>query len=237
MKKPIIGITLDNEEPGQYSKFPWYAIRKNYLHSIENVGGVPFPLFHSLSSIDNILDLINGVIITGGDFDINPSIYSQINNNSKNEKVLRTLFELKLCKKSLMKNIPILGICGGAQLINVSLGGSLIQDINSLDFKTLKHEQLNSRDQTSHKVYIKSNTLLHKIIEEDKIDVNSAHHQAVDKLGHGLITSGKSKDGIIESIESLNHKWCIGTQWHPEFLITKADKLIFMDFIYNSKKN
>ena len=147
MKKPIIGITLDNEEPGQYSKFPWYAIRKNYLHSIENVGGVPFPLFHSLSSIDNILDLINGVIITGGDFDINPSIYSQINNNSKNEKVLRTLFELKLCKKSLVKNIPILGICGGAQLINVSLGGSLIQDINSLDFKTLKHEQLNSRDQ------------------------------------------------------------------------------------------
>ena len=112
---------------------------------------------------------------------------------------------------------------------------SILVSKSSLDFKTLKHEQLNSRDQTSHKVYIKTNTLLHKIIEEDKIDVNSAHHQAVDKLGHGLITSGKSKDGIIESIESLNHKWCIGTQWHPEFLITKADKLIFMDFIYNSK--
>ena len=66
--------------------------------------------------------------------------------------------------------------------------------------------------------------------------VNSAHHQAVDKLGENLIISGKSKDGIIESIESINHKWCIGLQWHPEFLITKADKLIFEDFINQTKK-
>ena len=123
MKKPIIGITLDSEEPGQYSKFPWYAIRKNYLHSIEKVGGVPFPLFHSYKSIDNILNFIDGVIITGGDFDIKPSLYGQTNINSKNEKNLRTLFEIGLCKKSLIKNIPVLGICGGQQLINVSLGG------------------------------------------------------------------------------------------------------------------
>ena len=136
-----------------------------------------------------------------------------------------------------MKNIPVFGICGGEQLINVSLGGTLLQDIKSLDVKTLQHEQSNPRNQTSHKVYIKPKTLLHKIIGKNKIDVNSAHHQAVDKLGDGLKISGKSKDGIIESIESLNHKWCIGIQWHPEFLITKSDKLIFMDFIRNSKNN
>ena len=110
MKKPIIGITLDNEEPGQYSKFPWYAIRKNYLHSIEEVGGIPFPLFHSLDSIDTILSLIDGIIITGGDFDINPSFYNQTNISSRNKKILRTSFEMKLCEKSLKKNIPILGI-------------------------------------------------------------------------------------------------------------------------------
>ena len=77
MKKPLIGITLDNEEPGQYSKFPWYAIRKNYLHSIEKFGGIPFPLFHSLSSINKILNIIDGLIVTGGDFDICPSFYGQ----------------------------------------------------------------------------------------------------------------------------------------------------------------
>jgi len=106
-----------------------------------------------------------------------------------------------------------------------------------LNFKTLEHEQLNQRNQTSHKVYINPQTLLYKIIGKKIIDVNSAHHQAVDKLGNNLKISSKSTDGIIESIESLNHKWCVGIQWHPEFLITEADKLIFMDFINNSKNN
>ena len=134
----------------------------------------------------------------------------------------------------MLKNIPILGICGGEQLINVVLGGTLIQDIKSLKLETLEHEQSNIRNQTSHKVYIEPKTLLHKIVGEETIDVNSAHHQAIDKLGDGLKISSKAQDGIIESIESLNHKWCLGIQWHPEFLITKADKLIFTDFIHNS---
>ena len=237
MKKPIIGITLDSADHGQYSKFPWYAIRKNYLHSIEEVGGVPFPLFHSLDSIDKIPSLIDGIIITGGDFDIHPSLYGQADTNSRNVKVLRTSFEIELCKKSLLNNIPLLGICGGEQLINISLGGTLIQDIKSLEFETLEHEQSNPRNQTSHQVHIEPKTLLHKIVGEDTIGVNSAHHQAINKLGDGLIISGKSKDGIIESIESLNHKWCIGIQWHPEFFITKSDKLIFIDFIHNSENN
>ena len=106
-----------------------------------------------------------------------------------------------------------------------------------MEFETLEHEQSNPRNQTSHQVHIEPRTLLHKIVGEDIINVNSAHHQAINKLGDGLIISGKSKDGIIESIESLNHKWCIGIQWHPEFFITKADKLIFIDFIHNSKNN
>ena len=88
MKKTIIGITLDNEDAGQYSNFPWYSIRKNYLHSIEKVGGIPFPLFHSLNSVDNLIDIIDGVIITGGNFDINPSLYGQKANSSRNEKTI-----------------------------------------------------------------------------------------------------------------------------------------------------
>ena len=219
MKKPVIGITLDNEDTGHYSKFPWYAIRKNYLHSVEIYGGIPFPLFHSLDNVDNLLSIIDGIIITGGNFDINPSINGQSNQKSRKEKSIRTSFEMELCKKSLQTNIPILGICGGTQLINVVFGGTLIQDIKSLDIETIEAE-----------------TSLHKIINKNTIEVNSAHHQAVNKLGKDLIISSKSKDGIIESIESINHKWCIGLQWHPEFLITKADKLIFEDFINQTKK-
>lgn len=235
MKIPVIGITLDSEEKDCYSKFPWYAIRKNYLHSINKFGGMPFPLFHSIENLDKIMSFIDGLIITGGKFDINPELYGKKNIHSRNEKILRTNFEIKLCEKSLQKDIPILGICGGEQLINVCLGGTLIQDINQLESKTLEHEQTKPRNLTSHKVLIKHQTILHQIICEDEIEVNSAHHQAIDKLGEGLRISGKSKDGIIESIESINHKWCVGVQWHPEFLITKADKKIISNFIKFSK--
>ena len=234
MKKPIIGITLDNEQPRHSSKFPWYAIRQNYLHAIEDLGGMPFPLYHSLNTINDISKLIDGIIITGGNFDINPIIYGKKNTNSRNEKNIRTTFEIKLCEISLKKNIPILGICGGGQLINVCLGGTLIQDIKSLNYKTLEHEQTNPRNEISHEVFLISKTKLYNIVNQKSIMVNSAHHQSVDKLGENLIINGKSKDGIIESIENTNHKWSIGVQWHPEFLITKADKLIISDFIKNS---
>ena len=234
MKKPIIGVTLDNEESGSYSKFPWYAIRQNYLHAIQDLGGIPFPLLHSLDRINDISKFIDGIIITGGNFDINPSIYGKENTNSRNEKKIRTVFEMKLCEISLKNNIPILGICGGEQLINICLGGTLIQDIKSLNCKTLEHEQPNPRNEISHEVFLAPKTKLYNIVNQNSIMVNSAHHQAVDKLGENLIISGKSKDGIIESIENINHKWCIGVQWHPEFLITKADRLIIADFIKNT---
>ena len=236
MKKPIIGITLDSEEPGGYSKFPWYAIRKNYLHSIEKFGGIPFPLFHSLQNTKNIIPKIDAIIITGGNFDINPSIYGKKNLNTRLIKNNRTKFEIEICELSLKKNIPILGICGGEQLLNVCFGGTLIQDIKKFDKKNLEHEQINPRNQTSHDVIIEKNTKLFKIVKQKRIKVNSAHHQAVHKLGRSLTISGKSKDGIIESIESDEHKWCIGVQWHPEFLITKADKLLILNFIKSAIK-
>ena len=231
MKKPIIGITLDNEEPGHYSKFPWYAIRKNYLHSIEKFGGIPFPLLHTQSNLKDIISLIDAIIITGGGFDINPSLYEKKNTSSRSIKKIRTDFEIKICEMSLQLNIPILGICGGEQLLNVCCGGSLIQDIKEYNKSSLEHEQTNPRNQTSHSVKINKQTKLFKIINQSVIKVNSSHHQAVNQLGKNLIVSSQASDGIIESIESTKHEWCIGVQWHPEFLITKADKLLISNFI------
>ena len=236
MKKPIIGITLDSEEPGQYSKFPWYAIRKNYLHSIEKFGGIPFPLYHSTINLHDILSIIDGIIITGGNFDIDPTFYGQNDHHSRLRKNIRTNFEIKVCEISLKKNLPILGICGGEQLLNVCFGGTLIQDIKKKYKNSLEHEQKNPRNKTSHSIEIKKQTKLYKIINEVEIKVNSAHHQAVDKLGKNLIISSIASDGIIESIESTEHDWCIGVQWHPEFLITKADKLLISNFIKLSQK-
>ena len=232
MKKPLIGITLDSEKKNTYSKFPWYALRENYLTSLIKFKAIPIPLTHEVKLINNYCNLLDGLVITGGDFDIDPKIYNQNNKGTKNTKNKRTDFEIKICKKFIGINKPVMGICGGAQLINVACGGTLIQD---LDKKVINHEQINPRNETSHNININKKTKLYNIFNKDKIKVNSAHHQSVDKLGENLIISAIAKDGVIEGIEHKKHKWCIGLQWHPEFLITKSDIKIIKNFINEAK--
>tara|TARA_Y100000741_G_scaffold126075_2_gene95051 strand:- start:1826 stop:2536 length:711 start_codon:yes stop_codon:yes gene_type:complete len=231
MKKPIIGITLDYEKKGGYSKFPWYAIRYNYLHIIEKYGGIPFPLFHSNKNIDDLFNFVDGLIITGGNFDIDPKFFGNKISGARKIKNQRTIFEMNICKKFLDSSKPILGICGGEQLLNVVCGGSLILDIKQNPSFPINHEQPNPRNQTSHNVEIVNNTLLKKIINKKIIKVNSAHHQAVNKIGENLIVNSYAPDGIIESIEHKFHKWCLGVQWHPEFLITNEDKKLIKHFL------
>ncbi len=230
MKNPIIGITLDFENNGGYSKFPWYAIRENYLTSLYKFGAIPFPLFHQNSVNNYFLKALDGLVITGGNFDINPKIYNETRSDSRIIKDKRTNFEIKIFNKFLETSKPILGICGGCQLMNVASGGDLIQDINSSIETNIKHEQPNSRDEVSHEIIIKNNSKLFKIIKSKKIKVNSAHHQSVKTIGKNFISSALAPDNIIEAIEHTKHPWCFGLQWHPEFLITDADKVIFKDF-------
>ena len=235
MKKPLIGITLDSQESGNYSKFPWYAIRENYLNCVYEFGAIPFPLFHNLETINEFSKKLDGLLITGGNFDINPKLYNESTSKKLIFKKQRTDFELKLFKKFLKLNKPVLGICGGEQLINVACGGSLIQNLNKKN-SFIEHEQSNPRNEVSHSILIKKKTNLFKIIKTNKISVNSAHHQAVKKLGKNLIVSATSQDNVVEAIEHVNHPWCIGVQWHPEFLITKFDILLIKNFISFASK-
>ena len=206
------------------------------MHSIERYGGIPFPLLHTSNNVREIFNFLDGIIITGGNFDIDPSIYGEEHAGSRMIKNNRTKFEIAISKLFLKSSKPILGICGGHQLLNVVCGGTLIQDIKKNNFKSLNHEQKNPRDETSHKVNVILNSFLHKIIKKNIIKVNSAHHQAIENLGKNLIVSGFAEDGIIESIEHSIHNWCIGIQWHPEFLITKQDKIIIENFVNEAKK-
>ena len=231
MKNPIIGITLDYENNGGYSKFPWYAIRENYLSCLYNFGAIPFPLFHQSSLNNHFLKTLDGLVITGGNFDINPTLYSETTDGSRNIKNKRTNFEIEIFKKFLQGSKPILGICGGEQLMNVASGGDLIQDINSSINTNINHEQINPRNEVSHEVKITKNSKLFKIIQSDKIKVNSAHHQSVKNTGENFIASAFALDNVVEAIEHTKHSWCIGLQWHPEFLITDSDVAIIRDFI------
>tara|TARA_B100000427_G_C15405129_1_gene549452 strand:- start:77 stop:784 length:708 start_codon:yes stop_codon:yes gene_type:complete len=235
MKNPIIGITLDFENNGGYSNFPWYAIRENYLTCLYKFGAIPFPLFHQNSLNEYFLDSLDGLVITGGNFDINPSLYDKSYKGSRNIKEKRTNFEIDIFNKFLETSKPILGICGGEQLMNVAGGGDLFQDINDSIKTKIKHEQTNPRDQTSHKVIVSKNSKLYNIIQTTDIKVNSAHHQSVKNLGKNFISSALAPDGIIEAIEHTKHPWCIGLQWHPEFLITNSDVAIIKNFVSNTK--
>ncbi len=235
MKKPLIGITLDEEEKNTYSKYPWYAARKNYSDSIEKAGGICVFLPNNIDAIEDYLELLDGLLITGGDFDIDPTIYGEKLISSKvTTKKNRTNFEFNITKKAIAKKTPVLGICGGEQLINVVLGGTLIQHIPDHTKSEIQHEQKNPRNQPSHYVRIKKNTKLSNIIKSDSVFVNSAHHQSVDKLGARLVANAFSDDGIIEGIETIDDGFCIGIQWHPEFLIDKGDIKILKSFVENS---
>ena len=184
MKNPVIGITLDAEITQTYSKFPWYASRRNYSDSVVLAGGIPIFLPHNLKLIEKFIEIIDGIIITGGDFDIDPKIYGEkIISDKVSTKDERTEFEFKITKKAIKIGLPILGICGGQQLLNVVLGGTLIQHIPDEVSSKINHEQKNPRNEPSHHVSIIKNTKLHKITNSENMFVNSAHHQAVKKLG------------------------------------------------------
>lgn len=234
---PIIGFTLDYEEAGGYSKYPWYAIRDNYCASVAAHGGVPIALPHEVALAENYLDMMSGLIITGGNFDVPPEMYGDYAVHEKvTTKPRRSQFEWAVTQGALKRNMPILGICGGEQLLNVILGGTLIQHIPDSIENALPHEQPNPRHEAGHTVRIVEDTLLKKITGGGSVPVNSAHHQAIARPAPGVVVNAWAEDGVIEGIEYPAHPFCLGVQWHPEFSITEADSSIFEAFVEAARR-
>lgn len=232
MKKPVIGITLDSEEPGGYSKFPWYALRRNYCDAVVRGGGLPVALPHEPELANAFLDHINGLIVTGGHFDVDPALFgAAVRHAAVITKDHRTLFELAVVRAALERDMPILAICGGQQLLHVVLGGTLIQHIPDQTPNALAHEQPNPRDQPGHDVIVVKGSLLHEIVGVSALAVNSAHHQAAGDEPEGLKVNARAPDGIIEGIEVPSKRFCLGVQWHPEFAVSDGDLRIFAAFI------
>lgn len=232
MKTPVIGITIDSEEPGTYSKYPWYALRENYAGAVSHAGGLPIVLPHEPDLAEQYLEKIDGLVVTGGDFDVDPALFgAAVRHETVKTKSKRTQFERAIIDGALAADMPVLGICGGQQLLHVVLGGTLIQHIPDEIENPLAHEQPNPRNEVGHRVTVEKDTLLFDIVGETEIEVNSAHHQAAKDAPPSIKINAVAPDGVIEGIETTQHRFCLGVQWHPEFLITSSDERIFAAFI------
>jgi putative glutamine amidotransferase len=229
MTAPVIGLTLDAEPPGTYSKtHPWYAIRENYCDAVARAGGLPILLPHEPEQAAAYLALIDGLVVTGGAFDVDPALFGAATKHaSVTTKERRTAFELALTRGAIAGDRAVLGICGGMQLLNVALGGTLLQHIPDEWPGALQHEQPNPRTEPGHTVAVTLGTLLHRVTRMDEMPVNSAHHQAVKDAAPGLAIDARAPDGIIEGIEDPRRRFVLGVEWHPEYALSPGDTRIF----------
>jgi putative glutamine amidotransferase len=232
MTQPLIGLTLDSDEGEGISRSARYGLRANYADAIAEAGGMPVGLPHAPDAIEAYADRLDALVVTGGAFDVDPAMFgADAKHATVTLKPNRTSFELGVTKAMLARKKPVLGICGGEQLLNVILGGTLIQHIEDEVADSLLHEQPNPRNTPGHAVKVTPGSLLHKISGSDEIRVNSAHHQAVKSVGPGVVVNAVAADGVIEGIEDPRLPFCIGVQWHPEFRIGTADKKLFQALV------
>jgi putative glutamine amidotransferase len=242
---PLIGITADVFEPsgngaGEFRE-PTLFLAERYCRAVEAAGGIPLilPANASGKKLKRLLDRLDGIVISGGNFDIHPRYFGEKPVRQLGAiKAERTEFELQLIAAALKRDLPVLGICGGAQAINVALGGSLYQDITAQLPHAGRHQQGAKKHIGGHRVQVRPGTRLFAIVQTRSIEVNTTHHQSVKTLGRNLVINAVAGDGVIEGIESTCHRFVLGVQWHPEVLALRQplQRRIFSAFVAACRK-
>lgn len=226
--KPIIGVTVDKITSD--SGYGYEKINECNLKALMISGAIPLmlPITGEDEIIDEYLEIVDGLYFSGGN-DINPLIFGEDPiKEIGGIDYSRDEFEIKLFKKAAAKNMPILGICRGEQVINVAEGGTLYQDIYVQKEGTSGHSPKFSPSSAYayHKVKISKDSKLYNILKTDVISVNSLHHQSVKDIAEGYKITAVAGDGVIEAIESVNHSFIVGIQWHPEIMYERYPEFL-----------
>jgi putative glutamine amidotransferase len=235
MKRPLILVTPDVEtRPGKRGPTTEYVLGKDYARAVEKAGGLPLvaPYTEDHSALDAWIALAQGLLLTGGDFDVDPGLFGEAPHPSLGTlKKDRTLFELALLKRAEAQKIPVLGICGGMQLMNVVHGGTLIQDLATQMPAALEHQQEQSKAESGHALKVAPGGLLEKILGLGPQGANSTHHQAIRDLAPAFFREAEAPDGITEALSWPELPFFLGVQWHPESMADPAQARIYEAFI------
>lgn len=243
--RPLIGVTTsevrkaETVEPTPEGEPPRHemALGLTYLKAIERVGGMPVvipPL--DIRLIEPLLDRLSGICLSGGP-DLHPEAYGQ----KPNEHLGPTVpdldrFELAIASAADQREVPLLAICRGTQALNIVRGGTLHQHIPDLHPESngdaIRHRQKNPGNEASHEVTIDPSSRLAATIDASSAGVNSFHHQAIDRLGRGLVATAWADDGTVEAIEDPSRPFLIGVQWHAELLVERREEeSLFRSFV------
>jgi putative glutamine amidotransferase len=209
----VLGVTCSWDDDNKK-----YYLNSLYARGIVAAGGIPFIIPDCLSKkeVQKLPALLSGVLLSGGG-DVDPAFFGEEPLPACGKIAPeRDAFEIELVRMCLAENLPVLGICRGAQIINIAAGGDIYQDINTQLKGSLQHNQKAPYWAPTHNIMIQKGTLLEAILGEKSIRVNSFHHQSVRNPAPGFFVSARSGDGVIEAIESTTHPFAIGVQCHPE---------------------
>lgn len=215
--RPVIGVTTTSYTGAEY-RTPQVLLGSPYLEAVERVNATPLLITpaHGQASIAELLEMCDGLMLTGGE-DVDPSRYGQ-RPHPKLETVnhARDEMELEALRIALDMEMPVLAICRGLQLLNVHFGGTLFQDLPSQRPGGVIHEQTAPINERWHGARVEKGSRVEQLFQAETFQINSFHHQGIDRLGEGLRAVGWADDGLVEAVEAADHRWVIGVQWHPE---------------------
>jgi putative glutamine amidotransferase len=239
-KAPLIGITCSRVTGGAWGMYSLghfmdYTF-SDYSQAVLHAGGAPviIPAAQDADSLSRILDSVQGLILSGGP-DVHPKRYGEepMAGLGEVDEALDAM-ELMAAGLALERDIPILGICRGIQVLNIALGGTLYQDIPSQVPDSLCHNPKTDKAVNTHTVRIEVRSRLRRIFGKSEIWVNGKHHQALKESAPGLVVTARARDGVIEAVEHPDKRYVIGVQWHPEgtWRDDACSKKLFRSFLH-----
>lgn len=222
-QRPVIGVLMDYEAEGSFSSRPHYALRLAYFDAIEAAGGTPVALPYLTDSAEAFLDLVDGMVLPGGFYPFPASYYGDKPEMAANIHP-RAKFETEFTGRILSRDIPLLGICAGMQVMATTLGATIHRDVHTAYETNIDHLNEKPAEEFAHSVSISPGTLLHRVTGCDTMQVNTAHREGIDIADNGegidgLVINARAPDGVVEGLEIISNRFALGVQWHPEFFL------------------